>query len=80
MNQTPVPKISVVVPVYKVQTYLQECIDSILSQTFTDFELILVNDGSTDNCRAICDVSTNPLIRSVIVPLYLLMNRLRGRQ
>lgn len=80
MDQTPIPKISVVVPVYKVQTYLQECIDSILSQTFTDFELILVNDGSTDNCRAICDVSTNPLIRAVIVPLYRLMNRLRGRQ
>lgn len=49
------PLISVVVPVYKVEAYLQECIDSILAQSFTDFELILVNDGSPDNCGAICD-------------------------
>lgn len=47
--------ISVVVPVYKVEKYLNRCIDSILSQTFTDFELILVNDGSPDNCGEICD-------------------------
>ena len=49
------PRISVIVPVYKVEAYLQECIDSILAQTFTDFELILVNDGSPDNCGTICD-------------------------
>ena len=40
------PEISIVVPVYKVEKYLNECIDSILTQTFTDFELILVDDGS----------------------------------
>ena len=40
------PEISVIVPVYKVERYLNECIDSILAQTFTDFELILVDDGS----------------------------------
>lgn len=49
------PLISVVVPVYKVEPYLRRCVDSILAQTFTDFELILVDDGSPDNCGAICD-------------------------
>lgn len=47
--------ISVIVPVYKVEPYLHRCVDSILNQTFTDFELILVDDGSPDNCGAICD-------------------------
>lgn len=49
------PQISVIVPVYKVEPYIYRCIDSILAQTFTDFELILVDDGSPDNCGAICD-------------------------
>ncbi len=49
------PQISVIVPVYKVEPYLCRCVDSILHQTFTDFELILVDDGSPDNCPAICD-------------------------
>lgn len=49
------PKISIIVPVYNVEKYLTRCIDSILSQTFTDFELILVDDGSPDGCPAICD-------------------------
>ena len=49
------PKISVIVPVYNVEPYLTECIDSILAQTYRDFELILVDDGSTDGCHAICD-------------------------
>ncbi len=49
------PVISVIVPVYKVEPYIHKCIDSILAQTFTDFELILVDDGSPDCCPAICD-------------------------
>lgn len=49
------PKISVIVPVYKAEEYLPRCVDSILSQSFTDFELILVDDGSPDNCGKICD-------------------------
>lgn len=49
------PKLSVIVPVYNTEKYLRECIDSILAQTFTDFELILVDDGSTDGSGAICD-------------------------
>lgn len=47
--------ISIIVPIYKVEAYLHRCVDSILAQTFTDFELILVDDGSPDNCGAICD-------------------------
>lgn len=49
------PEVSVIVPVYNVETYLRNCIDSILAQTFDDFELILVDDGSPDGCPAICD-------------------------
>ncbi|MCL1946745.1 MAG: glycosyltransferase [Chitinivibrionia bacterium] len=48
-------KISVIIPVYNVERYLERCINSILSQTFTDFECILVDDGSPDSCPAICD-------------------------
>ena len=49
------PEVSLIVPVYKVEPYLRQCVDSILAQTFTDFELILVDDGSPDDCGAICD-------------------------
>ena len=48
-------KISVIVPVYKVEAYIHRCVDSILGQSCGDFELILVDDGSPDNCGAICD-------------------------
>lgn len=48
------PEISVVVPIYNVERYLSQCVDSILQQTFVDFELILVDDGSTDNSFDIC--------------------------
>lgn len=47
--------ISVVVPVYKVEKYLDECVSSILSQTYNNIEVILVDDGSPDNCPAMCD-------------------------
>lgn len=53
------PKISIIVPVYNVEGYLNNCIDSILNQTFKDFELILVNDGSTDNSLKICKYYKN---------------------
>lgn len=47
--------ITVIVPVYKVEKYLNRCVDSILTQTYQDFEILLVDDGSPDNCGKICD-------------------------
>lgn len=49
------PEISVIVPVYKVEKYLKRCVDSILGQTFENIEIILVDDGSPDNCGEMCD-------------------------
>lgn len=49
------PKISVIIPVYKVEQYVRECLDSILEQTFTDWECIMIDDGSPDQSGAICD-------------------------
>ena len=49
------PKISIIVPVYKVEKYLHRCLDSIVNQTFTDWECILIDDGSPDNSGIICD-------------------------
>ncbi|MEH7303103.1 glycosyltransferase family 2 protein [Neobacillus drentensis] len=49
------PIISIIVPVYNVEKYINRCIDSILAQTFSDFELILINDGSTDKSGSICE-------------------------
>ena len=59
------PKVSVIVPVYKVEKYLPACIESVLAQTFPDFELILVDDGSPDNSGKICDdyAARDPRIR-----------------
>lgn len=60
-------KISVIVPVYKVEKYLRRCVDSILAQTFSDFELILVDDGSPDTCPAICDDYARKDSRVVVI-------------
>ena len=49
------PKVSIIVPVYNVEKYLSRCMDSLLNQTLKDIEIILVDDGSPDNCPAICD-------------------------
>ena len=48
-------EVSIIVPVYQVEQYIRQCVDSILAQTFTDFELILVDDGSKDQSGKICD-------------------------
>lgn len=52
------PQISIIVPVYNTEKYLHRCIDSILAQTFTDFELLLINDGSNDHSGEVCDEYT----------------------
>ena len=49
------PEISVIVTVYRAECYLRECVDSILAQTFSDIQVILVDDGSPDGCGAICE-------------------------
>ena len=57
-NKQPIDKemkLSIIVPVYNIRRYLQRCIESILQQTYTDYELILVDDGSPDGCGSICD-------------------------
>lgn len=49
------PLISIIIPVYNTEKYLRKCLNSIISQTYQNWEAIVVNDGSTDNCRSICD-------------------------
>ena len=61
------PKISVIVPIYNVEAYLKRCVDSILGQTFCDFELILVDDGSPDCCGKICDEYAKKDNRIVVI-------------
>ena len=48
-------KVSVIIPVYCVENYLSQCVDSVLNQSYDDIEIILVNDGSPDSCPDICD-------------------------
>lgn len=48
-------KVTFILPIYNVEKYLSECVNSILSQTYSDFEVLLVDDGSPDNCPALCD-------------------------
>ncbi len=55
MNVLSTPEISVIVPIFRIERYLPKCIDSLLKQSFFNFELILVDDGSPDNCPKICD-------------------------
>ena len=59
------PQICVIVPVYKVEKYIHRCVDSILAQTFRNFELVLVDDGSPDSCGAICEAyaAADPRVR-----------------
>ena len=51
----PTPLVSVIIPVYKVEDYLAECVDSVLNQTYRNLEIILADDGSPDGCGAMCD-------------------------
>jgi glycosyltransferase involved in cell wall biosynthesis len=61
------PLISIIIPVYNVDNYIRECLDSVLSQTFTDYECILIDDGSQDNCPAICDEYAEKDFRFIVI-------------
>ena len=61
------PKLSIIIPVYNSESYITQCIDSILTQSFTNFELILVNDGSTDSSDKICDEYAQKDSRVVVI-------------
>ena len=55
MKEDSAPKISVIVPVYKAEAYLHRCVDTLLAQTFPDFEILLIDDGSPDKSGELCD-------------------------
>lgn len=60
-------EVSIIVPVYQVEKYISQCIESVLNQTFTDFELILIDDGSKDNCGAILDSYAEKDYRIIVI-------------
>lgn len=64
------PKISVCMAMYNAAPYLRECVDSILAQTFTDFELLIIDDGSTDNSVGIVESYNDPRIRLINQTLF----------
>lgn len=61
------PTVSVIIPVYKVERYLDACVESVIGQTYTDLEILLVDDGSPDRCPAMCDAwaEKDPRIRVI---------------
>ena len=61
------PAISVIIPVYNAGSYLHRCVDSMLSQTFSDFELLLIDDGSTDGSSAVCDIYASKDPRIIVL-------------
>lgn len=60
--------ISVIVPVYKVERYLRQCLDSIVGQTYPNLEILLIDDGSPDRCGEICDEYAAQDSRIIINP------------
>lgn len=67
MGNSNKPLISVIVPVYKVEPYLEKCVESILAQTYSNLEIILVDDGSPDNCGKICDMLKQKDLRVCVI-------------
>ena len=62
------PFFSIIIPVYNKEQYIQKCIDSIIAQTFEDFEVIVVNDGSTDSSKKILESITDSRFRVITIP------------
>ena len=61
------PRFSIVIPVYKVEKYIRQCLDSVLAQSYTDFEIVVVDDGSPDDCPAICDTYAAADSRVIVI-------------
>lgn len=59
--------VSIIVPVYNAEKYLNKCLDSIVNQTYSNLEIILINDGSTDNSLSICNDYTNKDGRIIVI-------------
>lgn len=66
------PKYSIIVPLYNKAPYVKKALESIVSQTFTDWECIIVDDGSTDNSAGICEGIIHPFIHSAVHPIRLI--------
>ena len=62
-----IDKVSIIVPVYNIENYIRVCVESILDQTYESFELILVDDGSPDNCGRICDEYAEKDVRIKVI-------------
>ena len=67
MSNTALPLISVIVPVYNVKPYIAKCLDSIMRQTYTNIEIIVVDHGSTDGSEHICDEYANKDQRIIVI-------------
>ena len=59
--------ISIIIPIYNTDVYLHKCVDSVLAQSFSDLEVLLINDGSTGNCSRICEEYAAADIAKVVV-------------
>mgnify|MGYP000137864391 CR=1 FL=1 len=64
------PTVTVIIPVYKVERYLDACVESVVRQSYADLEILLVDDGSPDRCPALCDAwaEKDPRIKAVCPP------------
>lgn len=60
-------KVSVIVPVYRAEDYLQQCVESILTQTYSNLEAVLVDDGSPDKCPILCDIFAEADVRVQVI-------------